>query len=71
MRTLILILVVIFAYVYHQQALFDAEQRAIEAAADAYKQGKKDALSLKEPISDDLEFACVALWMGIQHKKHQ
>jgi hypothetical protein len=35
---------VLLAWVYHQEAMFRAEQRVISAAADAYKQGRKDAL---------------------------
>jgi hypothetical protein len=51
MRTLVLILALLLGWVYNQEAMFRAEQRAISAAADAYKQGRKDALSLNEPIS--------------------
>jgi hypothetical protein len=44
-RTLVLILALLLGWVYHQEAMFRAEQRVISAAADAYKQGRKDALS--------------------------
>ena len=67
MRTLILIFAVLLAWVYHQEAMFRAEQRVISAAAEAYKQGRKDALSLNEPIHDDLEMACLSLWFSQQN----
>jgi hypothetical protein len=70
MRTLILILVVVTGWVYHQEAMFRAEQRAISAAADAYKEGRKDALSLDEPVHDELEMTCLALWVSEQNLIH-
>jgi hypothetical protein len=66
-RTLVLILALLLGWVYNQEAMFRAEQRAISAAAEAYKQGRKDALSLNEPISDDLEMACLSLWFSEQN----
>ena len=67
MRTLILILALLLGWVYHQEAMFRAEQRVISAAADAYKQGRKDALSLDEPVHNDLEMACLSLWFSEQN----
>ena len=32
----------------------------LEAVHNAYRDGRKDALSIKEPISEDLEIASVA-----------
>lgn len=40
----------------------------LEAVHNAYQDGRKDALSLKQPISEDLEFACVSLWVGRQNE---
>jgi hypothetical protein len=67
MRTLVLILALLLGWVYHQEAMFRAEQRVISAAADAYKQGRKDALSIDEPVHDDLEMACLSLWFSQQN----
>ena len=50
-----------------REAMFRAEQRVISAAADAYKQGRKDALSIDEPVHDDLEMACLSLWFSEQN----
>jgi hypothetical protein len=55
-------------WVYHQHAMFRAEQRAISAAADAYETGQaKKALSTDEPVHDDLEMACLSLWFSEQN----
>lgn len=67
MRAALLILAVLAAYGFHQREMFLAEQRTISAAAQAYAQGRKDALSLDEPVHNDLEMACLALWVSEQN----
>jgi hypothetical protein len=46
---------------------FEQSSGLISAAADAYKQGRKDALSIDEPVHDDLEMACLSLWFSQQN----
>lgn len=62
-----MILAVLAAYGFHQREMFLVEQRVISAAAQAYAQGRKDALSLDEPVHDELEMACLALWVSEQN----
>ena len=40
----------------------------LEAVHNAYRDGRKDALSIKEPISEDLEMACLRLWLDDFHQ---
>lgn len=62
-----MILAVLAAYGFHQREMFLAEQRVISAAAQAYAQGRKDALNLDEPVHDELEMTCLALWVSEQN----
>jgi hypothetical protein len=41
---------------------YPLEQRAIERLAEAYDQGKKDALR-RNPASDELEMTCLGMWL--------
>lgn len=46
------------------------EYKLVDQAAEAaYAQGKADLLKLSPLPSPELEMACVALWIGEQHKK--
>ena len=67
MRTALLIVAVLAVYGLHQRAMFLAEQRTISASAESYKAGWKDALTLNEPVHDDLEMACLTLWISEQN----